>query len=355
MRAVAKTLHFPFAGLSRSLSVRDNTQPSETRVYATPLAMNVRGSCTFADRRRGGSRPAFIPPSISSAVPEAYYRARRFYADGAMWYASRTGDYEDFNVGGDGEDATRPVAGSVKLPFRPADEGITALFAPDNGAIYMATASTLWMLSGEPTGGTFRLVSPDVGCVSPQAWAWDGARYYILSAKGLYSFAPGESPIRISDEIPADLRGASAAALAYDATDRLVHVVTDTRGSWTYELDDKAWWPFDISTNASYVAIGPFRTSGRDDEDGMLDTIHAAMAAGSATVTLEVYTAKTAEDALIAARGGNAAFTASLSAGFNHTIRPRVRGAWCVVMLRAEGAWAYETMTATFKQLGRLR
>ena len=135
----------------------------------------------------------------------------------------------------------------------------------------------------------------------------------------------------------------------------MLHVVTDKCGSWTYEIDDKAWWPFSMSTNASYVAIGPFRTSARDDEDGMLDTIHAAMADGSADVTIEVYPAKTAEDALIAAKEGTAAFTATVSAGFNHTIRPRVRGAWCVVMLRASGAWAYETMTATYKQLGRLR
>ena len=219
----------------------------------------------------------------------------------------------------------------------------------------MATATALWVMRGEPTNGTFLMRSPYVGCVSRDAWAFDGSRYYVLSASGLYAFTPDEPPVRISDEIPFDLKGVTAAALSYDTDDNALRVVTDTCGSWTYEIDDKAWWPFDVSTSASYVAIGPLRTSGRDDEDGMIDTIHAAMAAGSADVTLEVYPAKTAEDALISARGGSAAFSATLTPGFNHTLRPRVRGAWCVVMLRATGAWAYETMTATFKQLGRLR
>lgn len=354
MRNAAKVLHFPFAGLSRSLSVRDNTQPSESRTYGTPLALNVRGTCVFADRQRGGSRGAFAAPVISSDPPEAYYHARRFYADGALWYASRTGNYADYDMGGDGEDVTRPVMGSAKNPSFPADEPITAIFAPTNHAVFMATANSLWIMRGEPTSGQFILRSATVGCVSRDAWAWDGTRYYVLSANGLYSFTPDEPPVRISDQIPVDLRGMSAAAMHYDPVDEVLHVVTDTKGSWTYEIANRAWWPFDDS-GKSYVAIGPFRTSGRDDEDGIIDTLHVVLAAESASVSLEIYPARTAEAALEKARGASAAFTATVGPGFNHTLRPRVRGAWCVIVLRGTSPWAYETMTANCKQLGRLR
>ena len=361
MRSVPKILHFPFAGLSRNLSVRDNTQPSEMRIYGTPLAMNVRGTCTFADRRRGGSRPDFTPPAITTGTIEARFRARRFIADGALWHASRTGNAEDFNQGGDGGDRTRPATGNAALPGRAGTEYITALFAPTNNVLFMATANSLWALLGDPATSNFVMRSPYAGCVSKDAWAFDGTRYYMLSANGLYAFTPEEPPVLISDEVPFDLKGATAAALAYDEGERVLHVVTDTCGSWTYDIGDKAWWPFDAS-GKSLVAIGPFRTSGRDDEDGILDTLHVVLAEGSADLALEVYPGRTAEVAFAAAKAGtqaeptaSPAFSATVKAGFNNTVRPRVRGAWCVIVLRGTGRWAYETATATCKQLGRLR
>ncbi|MBQ6329373.1 MAG: hypothetical protein IJI35_10200, partial [Kiritimatiellae bacterium] len=74
-------------------------------------------------------------------------------------------------------------------------------------------------------------------------------------------------------------------------------------------------------------------------------------------VTLEIYPARTAEAAYANAASKDCApsFATNIHPGITQTVRPRVRGAWCVVVLRGSGRWAFETATATCKQLGRLR
>ena len=454
MRSVSKVLHFPFAGLSRSLSVRDNTQPSETRTYGTPLALNVRGSCTFADRKRGGSRPGLAPfgevvssttgrwlwpngepvlwpggaemlfrrqqteytapdgasiidshavftvaasrgAAPSSPTAFTFYRARAIVAEEVQWYASAVGDVTDWDYGGDSDNPARAVSGNLALAGR-RGEKITAFMAVDDSRLYAATARSLFVMS-DPAAGMQR-VSEFVGCVSANAWCVVHGALYTLSTQGLYRITPGELPLCVDAEIPEALRGASAALLAYDPEEDAIHIFTDL-GDFFFDVGEPAFWPVSIPqyarpsaiarcisgkidktlllgadgtwrtfsatttkddstvTLSSIVAIGPFRTSGRDDEDGMLDTLHMVLATGSADVSLEIYPARTAEAALDKATATTPApaYTATVGAGFNHTIRPRVRGAWCVIVLRGTGRWAYETATATCKQLGRLR
>jgi hypothetical protein len=465
MRNAAKVLHFPFAGLSRSLSVRDNTQPSETRTYATPLALNVRGTCVFADRQRGGSRPGlkrlsgvvsdssgvwrwpnggavewpdggnvlfdlpttrfsgpdgapfvnphqpYAPRASKGSVPAecramAFYRYRLFVASGAQWYASRSGDLTDWDYGGDMEDLARAATGNV-AHAGVEGETITAMMPVLDSLLYVATARSLWCLAGEPTNGVLKCVSTNVGCVGPSAWCFDGTRLWLFSAKGVYSLVPGEGgPVLSSKEVPqlkatdadalmvpdfaadgvhlfsadgdwfieegalwpvavpAAMRPVAAAHVIADGENRTVLLGSD--GKWRYfddsRDDDDSHDEIDGAEIASCVAIGPFRTSGRDDEDGILDTLHVVLAEGSDDVSLEIYPARTAEAALAKAEAeppapsfAEPAFTATVGPGFNHTIRPRVRGAWCVIVLRGTGRWAYETATATCKILGRLR
>lgn len=52
MRSAAKTLAFPLAGVSRKAGYREQTRP-----FATPWAVNVRGRGALEKRERGGSRP----------------------------------------------------------------------------------------------------------------------------------------------------------------------------------------------------------------------------------------------------------------------------------------------------------
>ena len=45
----------------------------------------------------------------------------------------------------------------------------------------------------------------------------------------------------------------------------------------------------------------------------------------------------------------------TFTGGYNAVWRPRVRGAWCVIVLASEGKWAYESILAKLKHTGRLR
>ena len=274
--------------------------------------------------------------------------------------------------------------------------------AVDDSRLYAATARSLWAMA-DPAGG-MQKVSDAVGCVGADAWCVADGVIYTLSGQGLYRVVPGEAPVRVDGEMPQALKGCSTALLGYDPEEDAIHIFTN-RGDYFYEIAAKAFWPVSMPTTMrpvavgrcvsegvdtfvlcggdgvwrrfsaaatkdgavdmdSYVAIGPFRTSGRDDEDGMLDTLHIVLAEvglnESESVAVEVYPARTAEAALRKCADGvlsaaEPAFSATVGAGFNHTIRPRVRGAWCVVVLRGTGRWAFETATAECKTLGRLR
>jgi hypothetical protein len=327
-------------------------------------------------------------PDSPSAV--AFYRARAFAAKGASWYASAIGDIGDWDYGGDRDNPARAVSGNLALAGRKG-EGVTALMAVDDSRLYAATARSLYVMQ-EPTKGMSK-VSDAVGCIGPYAWCSADGVLYTLSTQGLFRIVPGEAPARVDAEIPQALKGATTALLAYDPEEDAVHMFTD-KGDFFFEIASRAFWPqayessarpgvvgrcvlggvdsvvfcgsdgtwrqFDADSSEevqSCVAVGPFWTSGRDDEDGMLDTLHMVLAEGSDDVAVELYPARTAEAALNKAEASqpSPAFSAEVGAGFNHTIRPRVRGAWCVAVLRGTGAWAFETATATCKQLGRLR
>lgn len=398
MRTSVKTLHFPLAGLDRSRSYGVATEPSENRIYATPLAVNVRGTDVFGGRYRGGSRPGFTYEGVGQAktaelfdAPTAFYRGRKIYADGKLWHASRTGDFADFNVGGDGEDPTRPAMGKVGFASVDDAETITAIFSVGNDALYISTASALWVCREDVTTGAFLRVVDYAGAVSKDAWSFDGQRFYFVSANGIYAYAPGEGAVRVSSSVPAELSGMTEAVMQYDPKYNALHVFTD-KGDWYFEIGQKAWWPqkfheeqrpvlgciiggavqfyckdgkwrgFDESifgddagVVASEVVIGPIRCSAREDMDGMFDSFTAALAKYSGPVVIEIFAGKTAEDAYGKVLEGRYSWHDTVLGGFNHTRRPRVRGAWVCVRLASLSAWAFESMTATTKSLGGLR
>jgi hypothetical protein len=399
MRTAVKTLHFPAAGLDCSGSFSVGTVPSENRVYATPLAYNMRGTDVFGRRYRGGSRPAFTSAGVTQSgkpelfdVPTTFYRGRKIYAEGKLWHASRTGDFADFNVGGDGEDPTRPAMGKVGFASLDDAETITAIFSVGNDALYISTKSALWVCREDVTTGVFLRVVDYAGAVSKDAWSFDGQRFYFVAANGIYAYAPGEGAVRISSSVPVELGGMTEALLQYDPKYNALHVFTD-KGDWYFEIGQKAWWPqmfygehrpvlgctisgavqfyckdgkwrqFDESRGAddsgrtflSEVVIGPIRCSAREDMDGMFDSFTAAIAKDSGAVAIEIFAGKTAEDAYGKMLEGRSSWHDTILGGFNHTQRPRIRGAWVCVRLSSLSAWAFESMTAVTKSLGGLR
>lgn len=400
MRTSTKTLHFPLAGLDCSRSYGVATEPSENRVYATPLAVNVRGVSVFNGRYRGGSRPGLGSVVTTDSVevfdkPTAYFRGRKIYAEGKLWYASRAGEIADFDVSGDGEDPLRPVIDKVGFASLDDAEEITAIFCVNSDELIIATKKSMWAFRGDVTSGPMSLVSEFVGVVSKDAWAYDGLLYYIVSANGIYTYAAGQGVVRISDNVPEELDGITSAICAYDSEFRALHIFTD-KGDWFYDIAAKAWWPQKfheehrpratrvISTASgykvgflggdgkwrafdkeltdddgkafvSYVAIGPIRTGVGNDKDGMLDRLTTTLAQITQDVYCDIYAGKTAEESVLAAKNDKTVRSLALSEGMNGHFLLRCRGAWVTLVLRSDLPWAFESMTAVVKSLGGLR
>lgn len=453
MRTVQKALRFPLGGLARNLNYRDTTYPSEESVYSTPLASNVIGECAFSSRARGGSRPGMTEftgtqpsrdaqhkwlwpngevikwssdsemvyavdepvvmpdggvvvdqhesftvnctkgnvPDTASAV--ALYRDRLFVASGNMWYASRTTDHGDFDYGGEKDDVTRPVAGTISASAHKG-ETVTAFMPVGDERMFLATNRRVCVIEGEPTSG-MKTLSEFTGVISHDAWCNADGSVYFVGQNGLYAFAEG-GPMLVSSQIPEALRGLASAVLVYDPERKAIHILATasdgTRTDWFYDIGNKAFWPlsydsderpllggaaviggvnrtvflcadgswryWDDTTDCeceSFVAIGPFKCGTRDDTDGMLDKLTVTLAKGSEDVSVEVYTANSAEMAVYSAENCNPERTYTFGGGWNENVHARCRGAWCLLLLRSEGKWAYESITAATKTLGGLR
>ena len=449
MRTTAKQIMWPVRGVEQIAAYHDAT-PDTARAYAAPFAMNVRVRGVIEERRRGGSRPGmkavegvavssggrwlwsngapilwpdgsevtfsteavYTAPDGSRVVdlhavpriaastgnaPEGAtiattYRARLFAAVGSNWFCSRLGDTADWDYGADRDDVARACSGNVALSGRPASAGITAFMPVNDSMLYIATARSLWCLSGDPCGGSLSCVSSEVGVAGASAWCWNGSKLFFLGVDGLYGLIPGEHPVPLSDALP-QLKGDSAALMAHDPRENALHVFS-TAGDWFVDLEgerpsfwpvsfgtglrpsavahamiggelaamflcaDGAWRVFDDSVaceKPSKVALGPFRISANDASDGFLDELHAATAQGSALVSASVFTGRTAEEAVKAAILDAQFSVFSFTGGYNAVWRPRVRGAWGVIVLASEGKWAYESIFAKLKHTGRLR
>lgn len=266
MRTSAKLLRFPSAGMARDIAYREATTPNEAQSFATPDALNMRGSGTFEDRDRGGSRPGLIEVDVSDMVTidqhvpteivglaldapvsaTAYYRGRAVCASGATWYMSAIGDPRNWEFNGDGTDPSRAMAGNLALATKKG-ESITALIPFHDTFLFAATQHSLWIIAGDPLGGGVRCISDHVGCVSANAWCSDGKALWLLSGNGLYSMQMelGAVPVRASDRLPDDFRRFSDALIAYSCEGELIHVFGTRDGApsdWVYEVGPKAFW-----------------------------------------------------------------------------------------------------------------
>lgn len=457
MRSTAKVLRFPLSGIARDIDYRKAYIPEEETTFATPFAVNVRGSDSFHRRDRGGSRPGLkrvtgtisvdnggkwlwpngeeitwpdganmvfsdatdtitapdgskvVNPhaefavnglSVEGAHLSAFYRNRLVIAKDAVWYMSGTGDLSDWDFGRDADNTARAVAGNIEFAGV-RGETITAIIPIRDKFLFIATQHSLWRMDGEPTSGTLTCVSEHVGCVSANAWAFDGVRLWLVSNQGLYASSLGEVPVRVSNRIPEEFNGLASALLIHDADEDGIHIFGEkpdgTASDWYYDIANKAFWAqvftsshrpvaacwmilngvgtcifrgtdghwrhFDDETAKddgvdfdSCVAIGPIRTGMRDDIDGMVGEVDGVLAAGSSNVSLEIYSSDSPEGAVIAAQDPLVHhFEAQLSAGRNKVIRPRQRGAWAVFVIKASGRWGYESILTVMKHLGRLR
>lgn len=312
MRTVSKALHFPSLGVAAHLAYSEATIPDENHAYATPAAKNVRGTCTFGDRARGGSRPglravagtvvvvnsgkwlwpngeavkwptgdniAYSTASEEISAPDgsaiidphepfavhcttgnapsapslaAVYRDRLFLASGADWFCSRIGDHGDFDYGADGEDSSRALAGNCAVAGRKG-ETITAFMPVGDSAMYVATSRALYVFQGDPSAGIRRL-SEFTGCVSANAWCSTPQGVVFVSLDGVYIIQADGGLRLLSSRLPEAFSGWSSALLGYDPEAGGVHVFGTKVSGLTEEAQD---WFVDMEAGAFWPVEVP--------------------------------------------------------------------------------------------------
>lgn len=116
----------------------------------------------------------------------------------------------------------------------------------------------------------------------------------------------------------------------------------------------------------SHVLLGPFRLVSDDISAAMLTEVHGMFGSGTSGVTCRVVMADSAEECaakavagIEAAKAGGAvtgvAYTCEMGGPRNKVFRPRARGAWGIIWLAADSAWAYESVAIKLAHLGRIR
>lgn len=340
----------------------------------------------------------------------AWYRDRFIVASGNMWYASRLGSHDDFDYGGDSNDPSRAVAGSVALAGREG-EPITALAAIADNSLIIATKRSIWRVSGEPTV-LMSQVSDNIGIVSRDAWCWDGMRLWFLGPNGLYVMVLGESPVLVTQYLNDTLSGLESATLVFDPERNGIHILMPYVMDGFYDISNKAYWPVVYPSGMKPTGGGVAMLDGRNrvvflcadgvfrywDEDQATDDgveIPSACAFGPVTHTTgnteQAFLAELDfefDDSITAAEGvsisgyiGNTSnavvalvksavremlgleigsqdekFMYSVHPGWNHVVRPRVRcNSFSLVVWSTGGRWALSKITAVHRGCGRIR
>lgn len=305
----------------------------------------------------------------SSGSADCLYRGRLFRVSDNVIFTSRQGDTTDWDYGGNEGDTGRATSFQLSQAEEIGDD-VIALVPHKDSYLLCFTATSTWILTGDPTTGTLRNVSREVGIIAARAWCKNHDTAFFLSSQGLYSIGADGSGLRPVSEnvIPEDLTGVDDddAVMDYYHTDRGVYIHLTDSPSWFYDTERDQFWPFDTTETDSHVLIGPIKL-GSIDVLGMIQTIHGIMAQGSSTVAWKIIPGDTAEEA---AANGKAAITAALagndyssyvrgsgswSAGRSHTERPRITSMYACLWLSSESDWAYEGITLNILPHGRWR
>jgi hypothetical protein len=293
----------------------------------------------------------------TSGLSDCLYRDRLFRASGGIILCSRQGDYTDWDYGDELEDTGRAMVFQLSEASE-VGGNVLAMVPHKDSYMLCFTATETWILHGDPTTGTLRNVSREVGIIAAKAYCKNHDTTYFLSARGLYSVGADGSGLKAisEDKIPAELIGIVDiyAVLDYYHPDRGVYIHLTNSPSWFYDTARDQFWPFDTTHANSHVLFGPFKL-GEGDKYGRILNLHGNTALSSADVTWRIVLGDTAEEA---AANGKAAITAALaggdyssyvvstgtwSAGRAHMAYPRNWGLWCCVWLSSTGVWAWET------------
>ncbi|MFO7936003.1 MAG: hypothetical protein R6V06_00095 [Kiritimatiellia bacterium] len=330
------------------------------------------------------------------------YRDRMILASSHLWFASRSGDFTDWNYGSTFEDESRAILGQVTFSGI-IGEPITALIPFRDQSLIIACKNSLWVLKGDPATGSIVNLSSEVGVIAPDAWSLSPSGMLVfLSNDGLYMSGVDDTPVRVSEErVPYELRNVNTAAgnisVAYNPVERGFNIFISATNSWFFDFEHKALWKdvyqpshFPVSTTlndgdglrtvvlgstdgylrvfsssatdddgipfTSSVVVGPFRIAADDVRDAILSEIHGILADNSGSVRWSAYMGGSAEHVADMSESiHNSDASGIWTENRNRVQRPRCRGAWCAICLTSSSRWSFEAVSITGRQLGRLR
>jgi len=292
-----------------------------------------------------------------SGTADCYYRGRLLRVEDNAILVSKQGDTTDWDYGGDSSNTGRATIIQLSEAGEIGDD-VVALVPHKDSFLLGFTAAETWVLTGDPTSGTLRNVSREVGVIAARAWCKNHDTIYFLSSQGLYSVGADGSGLKpiSEDKIPEELTGVSDddCVLDYNHADRGVYIhLSEADVSWFYDTAREQFWPFTTDSTDSHVLIGPFRL-GQVNSFGRILNLNGMIASGSDDVNWRLVTGDSPEEAVA---NGKAAIEAAIagedydsyvasegtwSAGRSHRSYPRTRAVWCCLWLHSEGDWAYE-------------
>lgn len=321
--------------------------------------------------------------------------------DSQNWFMSRVSDPRDFDYGAAVEnDPTIAVAGNnSRLGF--IGDTITALMAYNDDELLFGGNTSIYVMRGDPMqGGSIDLVTNSIGVAFGRAFCQDprGTIYFMANTGSIYRMASRSQPERISTPIDSLLQdidtGENAVHLQWNERMRgcqiFVTSLDDPTADTTHYFwgENNEWQPdrfaagrmnplcsctidgntpsdrvvligssdgyiraFDPDAEdddgtpiESYVLLGPFLSQNFDEI--LLKSIQAVLGKDSGSVTYEVLSGRTAEEALTAtpiSRG-----TGVWEAGRNATEQTRVSGHALYLKLSSTERWALEGVRAAF-------
>jgi len=334
--------------------------------------------------------------------------------DPQNWFMSRLGDAADWDYGATAAVATAAVAGNNSNAGKMGDV-VNCLCPMDDDVLLMGGDHTIWAMVGDPAdGGRLDLITDTVGmaygrpfCMDPQ-----GAVWFFASRGGFYRMAAGQQPERVSQAIEERLAdidvGATVASCAWDDRQQNVHLYltpldsTEATKHYVFDVRNKAWWvdehankdhnpkvvhvldgddPGDrvlllgswdgylrmLSPDAtdddgepivSHVFVGPVQQKGM--EGFLLKELQAVLGSESGQVTWSVHVGESVQAALSAAAAATGTFAAGRSRSqfvrrFAHAAFVRLSHSTRKANGLANAPWAYESMLAAVRPVGKVR
>jgi hypothetical protein len=321
------------------------------------------------------------------------------------WFMSASGDPHDWDYGPQDISPTQAVAG-VNSPLGVVGDIVTALIPYNDDVLIFGGDHTIYVMNGDPmAGGQLDLVSDAIGIAWGEAWCKDpyGTVYFVSNKTGIYTLVPGQSPVRISQQIEQYLQeidtGTSGIRLVWDDRYQGLHVFVGSllkaqaETHFFYEQRTGAWWTqtfankrhnplaccvfdgnlpddrvaligswdgyvrfFDANATkddgyliSSSVLIGPLVT--KDLDELLLKDLQAILGETSGTVTYEVFTGTTAE----IATSRPAVASGTWGPGRNLLSFTRASGHAIYVRVSSTNRWSIETIRARLSGQGKVR